>query len=74
MIPHPRQKIKRKGEKSKKMEYLYQVITDFWGFWFGGTDYATTVTPNLMNVIELLSVVTTIALVVQLIVKPLFGF
>ena len=46
---------------------------DFWGFFFGGTDYATTVTPNLLNVIELLSVVTTIALVVQLIVKPLFG-
>ena len=54
-------------------EYLYQVIMDFWGFFFGGTDYASTLTPNLLNVIELLSVVTTIALVVQLIVRPLFG-
>ncbi len=54
-------------------EYLYQVILDFWGFFFGGTDYATTVTPSLLNTIELCAVVTTIALVVQLIVKPLFG-
>ena len=54
-------------------EYLYQVIMNFWGFFFGGADYAATVTPNLLNTIELLSVVTTVALVVQLIVKPLFG-
>ena len=55
------------------MQYLYEVIKNFWGFFFGGTDYLTTVTPNLLNVIEFLSVVTTVALVVQLIVKPLFG-
>ena len=55
------------------MQYLYEVIKNFWGFFFGGTNYLTTVTPNLLNVIELLSVVTTVALVVQLIVKPLFG-
>ena len=55
------------------MQYLYQVLMDFWGFWFGGADYAATMSPNLLNIIELLSVASTIALVMQLIVKPLFG-
>lgn len=54
-------------------EYLYQVIQKFWGFFFGGVDYATTLGENLLNIIELLSVVTTIALVTNLIIKPLFG-
>ena len=45
----------------------------FWGFFFGGADYATTLGENLLNIIELLSVVTTIALVTNLIIKPLFG-
>ena len=54
-------------------EYLYQVIQKFWGFFFGGVDYSTTLGENLLNIIELLSVVTTIALVTNLIIKPLFG-
>ena len=56
------------------MEYLYQIIMDFWGFFFGGTEYAATVTPNVLNCIEFLAMVTTIAVVMQVIVKPLFGF
>lgn len=55
------------------MQYLYQVIHQFWGFFFGGVEYASELSPNLLNVIELLAVTTTIALVVNLIVKPLFG-
>lgn len=55
-------------------ETLYQILLNFWGFFFGGTDYATTITPNLMNIIELLGVVSTIAIVMQFIVKPLLGF
>ena len=54
-------------------EYLYTVVLKFWGFFFGGVDYAETLGENLLNVIELLSVVTVIALVVNLIIKPLFG-
>lgn len=56
------------------MEYLYQILMNFWGFFFGGADYATTVTPNVLNIIEFLGMVTTIAVVMQVIVKPLFGF
>lgn len=56
------------------MEYLYQILMNFWGFFFGGADYATTVTPNVLNIIEFLGMVTTIAVVMQIIVKPLFGF
>lgn len=56
------------------MEYLYQILMNFWGFFFGGADYATTVTPNVLNCIEFLAMVTTIAVVMQIIVKPLFGF
>ena len=55
------------------MEYLYQILLDFWGFWFGGGDYAATVSPNVLNIIELLGIATTIAVVMQIIVKPLFG-
>ena len=55
------------------MEYLYYVIHKFWGFFFGGVDYLSVLNTNMLNIIELLSVVTTIALVVQLIIKPLFG-
>ena len=55
------------------MEYLYQILLDFWGFWFGGADYAATVSPNVLNIIELLGIATTIAVVMQIIVKPLFG-
>ena len=46
---------------------------NFWGFFFGGTEYATTVTPNVLNCIEFLAMITTIACVMQFIVKPLFG-
>ena len=55
------------------MQYLYEVIMNFWGFFFGGADYATTLTPNLLNIIEFLAAVSTIAVVMELIVKPLFG-
>ena len=55
------------------MQYLYEVIMNFWGFFFGGVDYATTLTPNLLNIIEFLAAVSTIAVVMELIVKPLFG-
>lgn len=56
------------------MEYLYQILMKFWGFFFGGPGYATTVTPNVLNCIEFLAMVTTIAVVMQFIMKPLFGF
>lgn len=55
------------------MQYLYEVIMNFWGFFFGGAEYATTVSPNVLNIIEFLGMVTTIAVVMQIIVKPLFG-
>ena len=56
------------------MQYLYQILLDFWGFFFGGTEYATQITPNLLNCVEFLALVSTIAVVIQLIIKPLFGF
>lgn len=55
------------------MEYLFQIVKDFWGFWFGGQEYAATISENMLNIVELLAVVTTIAIVMQFIVKPLFG-
>ena len=54
--------------------FLYEIIMDFWGFFFGGAEYAVSVTPNVLNCIEFLAMVTTIAVVMQIIVKPLFGF
>lgn len=55
------------------MEYLFEVIHKFWGFFFGGVEYADVLSENLLNIIDLLAVTTTIALVVNLIVKPLFS-
>lgn len=55
------------------MQYLYQVLYNFWGFFFGGAEFATTITPNLLNIVEFLGVVSTIAVVMQIIVRPLFG-
>lgn len=55
------------------MQYLYEVLRNFWGFFFGGTDFAATMSPNLLNIIEFLAVVSTIAVVVKLIIEPLFG-
>lgn len=55
------------------MQYLYQVLYNFWGFFFGGSTFTTGLSSNLLNTIEFLAVVSTIAVVMQIIVRPLFG-
>lgn len=50
------------------MESLYDIVMTFWKFWFGGA--ATTIDESIF---QLLSVVTTIALVYGLLIRPIVG-
>lgn len=45
------------------MDYLFDICMQFWGFWFGGNLTDTTV-------LQLLSVVSTIAIVYGVIILP----
>lgn len=48
------------------MESLYDIVMEFWQFWFGGA--STTIDASIF---QLLSVVTTIALVYGILIRPI---
>lgn len=50
------------------MDSLYNIVMQFWSFWFGSS--AETIDASIL---QLLSVVTTIALVYGLLIRPIVG-
>lgn len=50
------------------MDSLYSIVMQFWSFWFGSSAEAIDA-----SILQLLSVVTTIALVYGILIRPIVG-
>lgn len=50
------------------MDSLYSIVIQFWSFWFGSSAEAIDA-----SILQLLSVVTTIALVYGILIRPIVG-
>lgn len=50
------------------MDSLYQIVMAFWSFWFGSS--ATEIDASIL---QLLSVISTIAIVYGLLIRPIVG-